>query len=144
MARRVVMGRMPNGTYDVRISRRGFDALTADVNNERQISFSAQRVARAKVGAAGFASALGAWVSLGKTFPNSPPTLMAYKTGGRVLFNQYRYFEYNGGSNNGVFYGSDTCLVVQANRVKLIRANNWGSWSMSSGDRALFYTLEQG
>jgi hypothetical protein len=141
MARRVVMGRMPNGSYDLRISRRGFDALAANVNDPRQISFSAQRAARAKVGAAGFASSLGAWVGLGKTFAYPPPTIMAFKTGGRVIFNHYQYLPTD--TSNGVFFGSPVCLVVQPGQVRIIRANNWGSYSMQAGDRVLFYTLSQ-
>lgn len=143
MARRVVMGRMPDGSYDLRISRRGFDALAANINDPRQISFSAQRAARAKVGAAGVASAQDVWVGLGRAFAYPPPTIMAFKTGGRVIFNHYLYLPSSGGSNNAVRFGTPVCLVVRADSVKIIRANAWGTWAMQAGDRVLFYTLAQ-
>jgi hypothetical protein len=59
MARRVVMGQMTNGTYDLHISRRGVDAMTADVNNPKQVSFSALRQATAKVASTGAINSLG-------------------------------------------------------------------------------------
>jgi len=142
MARRVVMGRMPDGTFDLRISRRGIDALSADVNDSRQISFSAQRAARAKVGAAGQISSLNTWVSFGKTFADPPPTLAAVKINGRVIFNHYEYLPHPTEAN-AVFHGTPYCLVVQATRVKAIQAVSWGNHAFASGDKYLFYTLSQ-
>lgn len=135
------MGRMSNGSYDVRISRKGYDAMTADVNNDRQISFSAQRAARAKVGAAGQVSGLNSWVSFGKTFTNPPPTLAALKRGGRVYFN---FFEYLGapGGGNGIWQGTPFTLMVEENRVRAVKVINWGSFTIPSSDSYLFYTLE--
>jgi hypothetical protein len=140
MARRVVMGRMSNGTYDVRISRKGFDAMTADVNNDHQISFSAQRTARAKVGAAGQISGQNNWVNFGRTFDNPPPTLAALKRGGRIYFDYYDYLP-NPTGGNGVYYGTPFCLVVQQSRVRAIKCIDWTNYSIPSTDRYLFYTL---
>lgn len=142
MARRVVMGKMSNGTYDVRMSRAGYDAMTGDINNERVISFSAQRAARAKVGSAGICSSLNSWVSLGQTFAYPPPTLYALKRSGRMIFNDYTYLPAQGGGN-GVWYGTPYCLVLEANRVKAVQVINWANFPLPAGDRFLFYTLAQ-
>jgi hypothetical protein len=137
MARRIVMGMMSNGSYDLRISRRGFDALTADVNNDRQISFSAQRAARAKVGAAGNVAGLNSWVNFGRTFDYPPPTLAAIKRGGRIYFNMYTYIN----PSDGSFFGSPFTLVVQANRCKAVNCIPWGGFNFAAGDNYQFYTL---
>jgi hypothetical protein len=136
MARRIVMGNI-GGAYDLRISRRGFDAMAADVNNDKQISFSALRASRAKVGAAGNIAGLNDWVSFGRTFDNPPPTLAAIKRGGRVYFNLYTFIN----PSDGDFYGNPFTLVVQANRCKAVNCIPWGGFNFSAGDRYQFYTL---
>lgn len=137
MARRIVMGQMSNGTYDLRISRKGFDALTADVDNDRQISFSAQRSARAKVGAAGNISGLNTWVSFGRSFDNPPPTLGALKRSGRVYFNLYEYLT----PSEGNFFGNLYTLVVQENRCKVVKCIPWEGYALGANDPYQFYTL---
>jgi len=136
MARRIVMGNI-GGAYDLRISRKGYDALTADVNNDRQISFSALRAARAKVGAAGNISGLNSWVNFGRTFDYPPPTLGAIKRNSRIFFNMYVYMT----PSNGIFFGSPFTLVVQANRCKAVNCVPWGGFNFAAGDRYQFYTL---
>jgi len=133
---------MNDGSYDVRMSRAGFDALTGDINNPRVISFSAQATAKAKVGAAGICSSLDTWVSFGQTFDYPPPTLYALKRGGRVIFNNYEYLPVKGGGN-GVWFGTPYCLVVQPNRVRAIQVIFWADFTLPAGDRFLFYTLSQ-
>lgn len=137
MARRIVMGNI-GGAYDLRISRRGFDALTADVNSNQQISFSALRAVRAKVGAAGNISGLNSWVSFGRTFDYPPPTLGAIKRNGRIFFNMYTYIA---PSSGGKFFGSPFTLVVQETRCKAVNCIPWGGFNFESGDRYQFYTL---
>lgn len=140
MARRVVMGRMSNGSYDLRISRRGYDALTADVNNDRQISFSAQRTASAKVGAAGQIADLETWVSFGKTFDVPPPTLAALKRSNRIHYGFFEILPLPNGEN-GYCYGTPFCLVVQETRIIATKVLTWTGYTIPSGDKFQFYTL---
>jgi hypothetical protein len=138
MARRVVMGQMTNGTYDLRISRRGVDAMTANVNNPKQISFSALRQASAKVASTGAVNSLGSWVSLGKTFANPPPTLAVLRRGGRMFFNYYIYYTTGGQFN---WYYNPYCLVLQENRVRISKTN-FENVTLPSGDGMVWFMLE--
>jgi len=141
MARRVVMGRMSNGSYDVRMSRIGYDALTGDVNNSRVISFSAQRVARAKMATVGQIAAIRTWMNFGQAFPAPPPVFAVLKRGGRVYFNYYT--NYNAASGvPGAWYATPYTLVVQESRI-MIAGTIEPDVSLQSGDRFLYFTLEQ-
>lgn len=135
MARRVVMGRMSNGTYDLRISRPGFDAMTADVNNVRQISFSAQRTATSRVASAGEISALDTWKSFGHTFDDPPPVLALLKRGSYVITDLYQEYP----RPDGYMRGSGFTIVVQATRLLATRPSNYGLTLGS--DKFIFYTL---
>jgi hypothetical protein len=139
MARRVVMGQMTDGSYDLRISRRGVDAMTADVNNPKQVSFSALRQATAKVASTGVIMSMGAWVSLGKTFDFPPPTLAVLKRGGRMYFNYYVYYTGAGAAFN--WYYNPYCLVLQENRARISKTA-FESTTLPSGDGMVWYMLE--
>jgi hypothetical protein len=139
MARRVVMGQMTNGSYDLRISRRGVDAMTANVNDPKQISFSALRQASAKVASTGAVNSLGAWVSLGKTFSNPPPTLAVLRRGGRMFFNYYIYYAGSEGAFN--WYYNPYCVVVQENRARISKTH-FENVTLPSGDGMVWYMLE--
>ena len=138
MARRVVMGRMSNGSFDLRISRRGYDAMTSDVNDFKRISFSAVRQSRAKVASTGFATVLGSWVSFGKTFDNPPPVLATLRRGGQMYFNWFLY----AGDQYGVLgYATAFCFVVQESRLKIARTC-FQNATLQAGDRMVWFGLE--
>jgi hypothetical protein len=138
MARRIVMGRMTNGSFDLRISRRGYDAMTSDANDFKKVSFSAVRQARAKVASTGFASVLGAWVNFGQTFSNPPPVLATLRRGGQMHFNWFMY----AGDQYGVLgYATAFCFVVQENRLKIAKTC-FETATLQTGDRLVWFTLE--
>jgi hypothetical protein len=138
MARRIVMGRMANGSFDLRISRRGYDAYTENVNDFKRISFSAVRQSRAKVASTGVVMSLGSWVNFGKTFANPPPVLAVLKRGGRMFFN---YYNNVGNGTPGFWYVTPYCFVVQENRLRVSRTQfQWTT--LPSGDGMAWYMLE--
>jgi len=138
MARRVVMGRMPDGTFDLRISRRGYDAYTSSVNDFKRISFSAVRQSRAKVASTGVVMSLGSWVNFGKTFAAPPPVLGVLKRGGRMYFN---YYNNVGNGAPGFWYYTPYCFVVQESRLRIARTQF--QWiTLPAGDGMAWYTLE--
>ncbi|MCB5173637.1 hypothetical protein [Microvirga lenta] len=134
MARRVVMGNI-GGVYDLRISRPGYDAMTADVNNVRQISFSAQRSATSRVASAGEISSLDTWKSFGHTFDDPPPVLALLKRGSYVITDLYQEYP----RPNGYQRGSGFTVVVQSNRLLATRPSAYGL--TLGNDKFIFYTL---
>lgn len=138
MARRVVMGRISGSTFDVRISRPGYDALTANVNNQRQISFSALRAANARVASAGEVSSLNTWKSFGQTFANPPPMLALLKRGNFVITDLYQRFTHP----TGYLYGTPFCLVVQNNRFMGVNPTPQNSiFDLNPNDKFIYYML---
>lgn len=135
MARRVVMGRMNDGSYDLRISRPGYDAMAANVNDVRQISFSAQRAATSRVASAGEISALDTWKSFGATFDDPPPVLALLKRGSYVITDMYQEYP----RSDGYQRGSGFTIVVQSTRLLATRPSNYGLTLGS--DKFIFYTL---
>jgi hypothetical protein len=138
MARRVVMGRMTDGSFDLRISRRGYDAMTSDANDFKRVSFSAVRQARAKVASTGFAAVLGQWVGFGKTFAAPPPVLASLRRGGQMHFN---WFFYAGDKYGVLGYANPFCFVVQESQLK-IAPTAFQNVSLDAGDRLMWFALE--
>jgi hypothetical protein len=138
MARRIVMGQMSNGSYDLRISRRGYDAMTSDVNDFKRISFSALRQAGAKVASTGAVSAMNSWVNLGQTFSNPPPTLAVLKRSGQLFFNYYNNVT---GGAPGFWYHTPYCLVLTTTRVRIAPTFPTNA-TLPSGDKYIWFTLE--
>lgn len=86
MARRIFAGLMPDGSYDVRISRPGFDAKTADVNDPKKISFAASRIANAFVSEVVSIANLNTWVSFTKSYSDVPRPLVSILRNGETHF----------------------------------------------------------
>lgn len=137
MARRIVMGTIPGVMYDVRISRPGFDAMTADVNNPRQISFAASRWANARVASAGEIGSLDSWKSFGVTFDEPPPLLALLKRGSYVITDLYQEYP----RSSGYQRGSGFTIVVQRTRCLATRPSNYGITLGS--DKFIYYALQE-
>jgi len=136
MARRVVMGNIPGVGYDVRISRPGYDALTANVNDIRQISFSANRAGSARVAAAGEFGAMDAWHPLGHAYPAPPPILVLLKRGGYVMTDTYEEYP----RPQGYQRGSGFTIVVQTSQILATAPSQYG-FALGAGDKYIYYSL---
>jgi hypothetical protein len=138
MARRIVMGRMPNGTFDLRISRQGYDAATSDPNNNHTISFSALRSANAKAVSVGEIAGLFQWVSLGTSYNLPPPCLFALKRNGQMVLNQIERQYFQGGV--GWWDGTPYALIVSTTAV-MVGVPFPVQSPMSPGDIFTFMTV---
>ena len=139
MTRRIVMGRI--GTvYDLRISRPGFDAATADVNNNRQISFSALRDANAKAVSAGEISSIFTAVSLGTSYSLPPPCIFSLKRGGRMVIDHMARQYFTGDFEVGWWDGTPYALIVTNTTVR-VGVPFPNQIPFSSGDKFVFMTV---
>lgn len=123
MARRMVLGNFGGGVLDFRISRPGFDALTANVNDRSQISFALSRDVMGRIASAGKVQALNTWVSFSEAFPAPPPLLFGQLKGGGVLINEYNRIQ----GNSGRFQdGTPYCAAVSTTGVLFTTAAMFG------------------
>lgn len=134
------MGKI-GSTYDLRISRAGYDAATASINDNRQISFSAQRDGNAKAVSVGQITSLFTSVSLGTTYALPPPCLFALKSSGEMVIDQIEreYFTTVGGESAWVD-GTPYCLIVSQTTVR-VGVPFPDQVPISSGDKFIFMTV---
>lgn len=109
MARRMVLGNLDNGQIDLRISRPGYDAMTANVNDRNQISFSMLRDSFSKVAASGSIYGTSNWVYFQEGFAAPPPVLFGSQINGTFRVGDYVRVD----GNSGRYYdGSPHVAVV--------------------------------
>lgn len=134
MTRRLVAGSIPGYGVDVRISRPGFDAMTADPNDLMQISFAASRFGMAKFGVAGLLSPGGS-AAVGPYADAVPPLVGIYR-GGQMFIDDYvRYsdqFQFIDGTPYTLEVTSTSLVVRQSLRGNAIPA----------GTQLMFVTFE--
>jgi hypothetical protein len=115
----MVLGHFGGGVVDFRISRPGFDAMTANVNDRSQISFALSRDVMGRVASAGKVQALNSWVAFSEAFPAPPPLLFGTLRGGGVYIDEYRRFQGNSGRYQD---GTPYCAVVSITGVLVTTA----------------------
>ncbi len=137
MARRMVLGNFGGGVLDFRISRPGFDALTANVNDRSQISFALSRDVMGRVASAGDIQALNSWVTFSEAFPAPPPVLFGALRGGGVYIDEYTRINGNSGRYQD---GTPHCAVVSTTGIMVTTAAMF-SWPINAGDRFIYMAI---
>lgn len=121
MARRLSFGRQPDGSIDLRVSRPGFDAALADVNDFGKISFAASRGANSRIVQAGQIFSLDTPTSIG-SWTEEPPVIFAYKQAGGEQYLD-NYDQYVGGTalQPVLYTGTSFAGIVSTTTLKIIR-----------------------
>lgn len=125
MARRMVLGNMPTGGIDFRISRPGIDAATGDINDRQQISFAMSRDVNGRVAAAGALYGIGVWVNFPEVFAAPPPVLWGTMMDGGMLIDEYNRVNGNSGRYHD---GSPYALAVTSVGVCAICPADFTYW----------------
>lgn len=120
MSRRLSFGRQPDGTIDFRVSRPGFDAALADVNDVAKISFAASRGPNSRVVQAGQITAVDTAASIG-TWTEPPPLIFAYNDAGAQYLDNYD--RYTGGTTFQPveFIGTSFVAVISTTTITMRR-----------------------
>ncbi|MBA1157751.1 hypothetical protein [Microvirga mediterraneensis] len=137
MARRMVLGHFGGGLVDFRISRSGFDAMTANVADRTQISFALSRDVMGRVASAGSINALDSAVSFSEVFPAEPPVLFGTVRNSGAYIDEYRRIQGNGGRYQD---GTPYCAVVTTTAIRVTNAAPFGI-ALSSGDKFVYMAV---
>lgn len=137
MARRMVLGHFGGGVVDFRISRPGFDAMTANVNDRSQISFALSRDVMGRVASAGSVNALNSAVAFSETFPAPPPVLFGTVRSSGTYIDEYRRITGSGGRYQD---GTPYCAVVTTTNIRVTNAAPFGV-ALPSGDKFVYMAV---
>jgi hypothetical protein len=137
MARRMVLGTLADGTQDLRLSRPGVDAYTADPANRLACSFSAAQVGMGELAAAGQIYALNILVSLGTVFPIVPPVMIATLRGGGTIMDDF--VRQNSGS--GAFQDGNPYVAVVTTSAILVTTPAEFAYGLPPGDLVSFMAV---
>jgi len=125
MTRRMVLGNLGGGVVDLRISRPGVDAMTGDINDRNQISFSMLRDAYGRVAAAGEIFGLQQWVNFSETFAAPPPVVWGTQIDGRFRVGDYVRVPGNSGRYQD---GSPYLAVVTTSGICIQNTADFPYW----------------
>jgi len=125
MARRMVLGNLDNGQIDIRISRPGHDAMTADINDRNQISFSMLRDAYSRVASSGELFGLQNWVYFTESFSEPPPIIFGTRIDGSFRVGDYIRVT---GASGRYHDGSPYVAVVTTSGLCIQQAADFWFW----------------